>query len=62
VVFCEQDKKRDMAKIIDITNKTFERREKCISEMASLKAQVGFSWAVISQLLCNALAFGGSSV
>jgi hypothetical protein len=28
-----------MAKMIDTTNKTFERREKCISEMATLKAQ-----------------------
>ena len=31
-----------MAKIIDVTNKTFERREKCISEMATLKTQVSF--------------------
>lgn len=38
----DQEKKRDMAKIIDLTNKTFERREKCISEMGALKSQVRF--------------------
>lgn len=28
-----------MAKMIDVTNKTYERREKCLAEVAALKAQ-----------------------
>lgn len=34
-----QEKKKDMAKIIGCTNAAFESREKCINEMAALKAQ-----------------------
>lgn len=34
-----QEKKKGMAKMIDVTNKTHERREKCLAEVAALKAQ-----------------------
>lgn len=34
-----QDKKKGMAKMIEVTNKTYERREKCLAEVAALKAQ-----------------------
>ena len=34
-----QEKKKGMAKMIDVTNKTYERREKCLAEVAALKSQ-----------------------
>jgi len=34
-----QDKKKEMARIIGATNAAFETRERCIADMAALKAQ-----------------------
>jgi hypothetical protein len=34
-----QEKKKEMGKIIEVTNKAFEQREKCLSEMSVIKTQ-----------------------
>jgi hypothetical protein len=34
-----QDRKREMAKIIECTHRAAEQRERCLGEMAALKAQ-----------------------
>lgn len=38
-VSCAQERKREMAKVIEATNRAAEARERCAAEMAALKAQ-----------------------